>query len=178
LALLVLPVIAWMTVRQILPGLEGVIAAELATHGIALKTAASFGLPVVMLVYAVVVVGWYSRLLEHDADLDACLTERGSFEPAAAVHPLWSEHRESAWRMAAPFAAAAAGGDSPGRGRTGFPGCISPALMVDRRGDRGRASDGPGSDRLDACLNEDCMRSGGCCLPLTGRLSQAEREFG
>jgi Zn-dependent protease with chaperone function len=39
-----------------------------------------------MLVYAVVVVGWYSRLLEHDADLDACQTERGHFEPAAADH--------------------------------------------------------------------------------------------
>jgi hypothetical protein len=37
-----------------------------------------------MLLYALAVVGWYSRLLEHDADVDACLSapRRDDEDPA------------------------------------------------------------------------------------------------
>ena len=38
-----------------------------------------------MLAYALVVVGWYSRLLEHDADLAACLDDAGQFDPGRAA---------------------------------------------------------------------------------------------
>lgn len=45
---------------------------------------ASFAFPGAMLAYCVLVVGGYSRWLEHEADLDACLDERGRFDPWAA----------------------------------------------------------------------------------------------
>jgi Zn-dependent protease with chaperone function len=84
LALLVLPVVLWLAIRGAWPSGETILAAQLAAYGIGMKAAASFAVPVGMLVYAVVVVGWYSRLLEHDADLDACLSDCGRFEPSAA----------------------------------------------------------------------------------------------
>ena len=84
LALLVLPVALGVGIREAWPAGERLLAEQLAAVGINLKSAASFAIPAGMLAYAVVVVGWYSRLLEHDADLDACLSERGQFEPSAA----------------------------------------------------------------------------------------------
>lgn len=45
---------------------------------------ASMAFPAGMLVYAWLVVGRYSRLLEHEADLEACLTEGGRFDPWVA----------------------------------------------------------------------------------------------
>jgi hypothetical protein len=38
-----------------------------------------------MLCYAVIAVGWYSRLLEHEADLDACCDDAGDFQPTLAA---------------------------------------------------------------------------------------------
>jgi hypothetical protein len=38
-----------------------------------------------MLVYALVVVGWYSRVLEHDADVDACLNREKRMDSALAA---------------------------------------------------------------------------------------------
>jgi hypothetical protein len=40
--------------------------------------------PLAMLAYAVLAIGWYSRLLEHEADLDACTAEGGRIDPLLA----------------------------------------------------------------------------------------------
>jgi STE24 endopeptidase len=101
LALLVLPVVLWLALREAWPAGESFLAAQLAAYGIGMNAAASFAVPVGMLAYAVVVGGWYSRLLEHDADLDACLSDRGDFEPSAgddfcrALVTLFGKSRES-----------------------------------------------------------------------------------
>jgi len=84
LALLVLPLAVWLGLKQAWPELEMVFNAQLARLGIDARAATALGAPLAMLAYAVLVVGWYSRLLEHDADLDACLTNGGRFDADVA----------------------------------------------------------------------------------------------
>jgi len=84
LALLVLPLVWWLALKLAWPEVEHVVPEMIATLGINAKLATALGLPLAMLVYAVIVVGWYSRLLEHDADLDACLTPDGRFDAQTA----------------------------------------------------------------------------------------------
>jgi STE24 endopeptidase len=84
LALLLLPLVWWLAIKQAWPEVEHVVPGVLETLGINAKQATALGLPVAMLIYAVVVLGWYSRLLEHDADLDACLTADGRFDAQTA----------------------------------------------------------------------------------------------
>ena len=86
LALMLLPVVVWVAAKQVLPEWWLSAGSVLATRGDAGRFLAVAALPVGMLIYAIVVVGWYSRLLEHDADLDACLNEAGQFDPEAARH--------------------------------------------------------------------------------------------
>jgi len=84
LALLVLPLAWWLALKLAWPEMEHVEPGMIATLGINAKLATALGLPLAMLTYAVVAMGWYSRLLEHDADLDACLTPDGRFDAQAA----------------------------------------------------------------------------------------------
>ena len=84
LALLILPLAIWPALAHVWPEVATAVPLLLGSLGIDAKMAAAIGIPLAMLVYAVVVVGWYSRLLEHDADLDACLTNDGRFDAEAA----------------------------------------------------------------------------------------------
>jgi Zn-dependent protease with chaperone function len=84
LAMLLLPVSAWLAITRVFPAFESQLAAATASLAIRPSIAIALGLPVFMLGYAVLVVGWYSRLMEHDADLDACLAADGAFDASAA----------------------------------------------------------------------------------------------
>jgi Zn-dependent protease with chaperone function len=85
LALLLLPVSWWLAMKQAYPVTIDQLLAWLTSLGIPESLVSAFGVPVGMLAYAVVAVGWYSRLLEYDADLDACLTPAGGVDPLAAA---------------------------------------------------------------------------------------------
>jgi len=76
LAMLLVPVTWWMALEHAWPGLEAWQAGP----------ASALVIPFAMLAYAVIVVGWYSRLLEHDADLDACLSADGEVDQTAAAN--------------------------------------------------------------------------------------------
>jgi STE24 endopeptidase len=71
LALLLLPVAWWLALQSAFPAAFDGAEDMLQSSGIRPQLAAALILPVGMLAYALVVVGWYSRMLEHDADLDA-----------------------------------------------------------------------------------------------------------
>jgi Zn-dependent protease with chaperone function len=86
LAMLLLPVSGWLAARHIWPELPSAAALLAESLGPAGRLASAVAMPLAMLAYAVVVVGWYSRLLEHDADLEACLDDGGQFDRAAAEH--------------------------------------------------------------------------------------------
>jgi Zn-dependent protease with chaperone function len=84
LAMLLLPVSAWLAAKSIWPQLPSAGVALAASWGPVGGLVTIAAMPLAMLTYAVVVVGWYSRLLEHDADLDACLDDAGQFDADAA----------------------------------------------------------------------------------------------
>jgi STE24 endopeptidase len=75
LALLLLPVAWWLAIEHACPEVLAVPQFALLSLGIRPQLFAALAMPLGMLAYALVVVGWYSRLLEHDADLDACQPE-------------------------------------------------------------------------------------------------------
>lgn len=72
LALLLLPVAWWLALPAVLGFSFPELDAFLQPLGIRPQLLAALALPLGMVAYALIVVGWYSRLLEHDADLDAC----------------------------------------------------------------------------------------------------------
>ncbi len=73
LAMLLLPVAAWVVLQPIL------------STGIQLQKLAPLALPLILLAHTTFVVGWYSRFLEHDADLDACLNDAGQYDHSSAT---------------------------------------------------------------------------------------------
>jgi Zn-dependent protease with chaperone function len=105
LAVLLLPVAWWMAMKQAWPAIDLGLETAVESLGIRPQLAAAFGVPLAMLAYPMVIVGWYSRLLEHDADLDACLTEFGQFDPhladvfCSALTTLCGRSREGRFRQ-------------------------------------------------------------------------------
>jgi Zn-dependent protease with chaperone function len=85
LAVLLLPATWWLAIQTAAPGISTTIVATLTSLHIPANFATAFGLPLGMLAYAIVAVGSYSRLLEHDADLDACLNSDGRLDPLAII---------------------------------------------------------------------------------------------
>lgn len=85
LAMLLLPVAWWLAIKQAFPGIEGALNAALTKIGFVVGNPAALVLPLGLLLYTAIAVGWYSRLLEHDADLDACLNARGQFDLTQAT---------------------------------------------------------------------------------------------
>jgi Zn-dependent protease with chaperone function len=85
LALLLLPVAWWVVLKQAFPDLESNINASFAGFGLSPTHTTAVATPLLFLTYAVLVVGWYSRHLEHDADVDACLDNNSHFDPRAAA---------------------------------------------------------------------------------------------
>jgi Zn-dependent protease with chaperone function len=101
LALLLLPVAWWLAIKHAAPEMETGLESLAASFGIRPQLAAAIGVPLALLAYAVIVVGWFSRLLEHDADLDACLAADGRIDKFAvddfcsALTTLCGRSRES-----------------------------------------------------------------------------------
>jgi len=85
LAVLLLPLTWWLAIQTAAPDISTTLAGAFASLHVPANFAAAFGLPLGMLAYAVVAVGWYSRLLEHDADLDACLNSDGRFDALGII---------------------------------------------------------------------------------------------
>jgi Zn-dependent protease with chaperone function len=85
LALLALPLAWWLALEAAWPGMESRAEQTLENLGMPGGYLTAILVPLAMLVYAVVVVGWYSRLLEHEADLEACLDDNGRFDPQCAA---------------------------------------------------------------------------------------------
>lgn len=77
LAVLALPLVAWLALATAWPELESTAERAFAAIGIPQSLLAAAIVPLAMLAYAVVAVGWYSRLLEHEADLEACTADDG-----------------------------------------------------------------------------------------------------
>jgi STE24 endopeptidase len=102
---LALPLALWMAASQAFPGLLGELSRRLAFAGLGQSLQMSLLVPLALAVYAVLVVGTYSRWLEHDADLATCVWPGGQVDRAAAesfaralikiVGPL----RESRWSL-------------------------------------------------------------------------------
>jgi Zn-dependent protease with chaperone function len=85
LAALLLPVALWFAVQRAAPETALVLTNSLKWLTGGSSAIAAVALPLVFLAYAVAVVGWYSRLLEHDADLDASLDDSGRVDARLAT---------------------------------------------------------------------------------------------
>jgi STE24 endopeptidase len=85
LAMLLLPVLGWLAMKQAFPSVEPQPASATTALSVWSGQMAPAAVPVALFAYAVIVVGWYSRLLEHDADVDACLDEKGRFDKGASA---------------------------------------------------------------------------------------------
>ena len=86
LRLLVLawPLAVWMAASHAFPAATAAIGTGLAQCGIPAALQMSLLLPAGLAAYAMVVVGRYSRWLEHEADLATCVSLSGVVDPAAA----------------------------------------------------------------------------------------------
>jgi Zn-dependent protease with chaperone function len=80
LALLALPLVWWLALCTAWPDLEPAAEQMFARVGIPQSLLAAAIVPLAMLAYAVLAIGWYSRLLEHEADLDACTEGDGKLD--------------------------------------------------------------------------------------------------
>jgi STE24 endopeptidase len=85
LTALLLPVTWWIAIKHTWPAAETTAVEALTTIGLRGTAVAALALPLGLLAYAVIILGWYSRLLEHDADLDACLDDNGLIDATLAV---------------------------------------------------------------------------------------------
>src|SRR5205823_8853048 len=84
LALLVLPLACWWAIKAHWPHVDSHVNSLVPWLDLSAAASMPILVAVAMLLYALLVVGSYSRLLEHDADLDACLTDDGQFDRDAA----------------------------------------------------------------------------------------------
>lgn len=85
LALLALPIVWWGAIKTAWPEIATTLTDFVAGAGLSSSLAANALVPLAMLIYAVVVVGWYSRRLEHDADLEACLGQNHQLDSQATA---------------------------------------------------------------------------------------------
>jgi Zn-dependent protease with chaperone function len=84
LAVLLVPVVWWLAIKQAWPAAEAMIESPLTAAGVDAKPWLILCLPLGMLVYALLAVGRFSRFLEHDADLDACYDDQGRLDATCA----------------------------------------------------------------------------------------------
>jgi Zn-dependent protease with chaperone function len=85
LAALLLPLALWFAVQRAAPETALTVTDSLKWLAGGRGIFSTLVLPLGFLAYAVAVVGWYSRLLEHDADLDACLDDSGRVDALLAA---------------------------------------------------------------------------------------------
>jgi STE24 endopeptidase len=84
LLLLGLPVAVAAALEHALPGTAAACSEALSSLGIGQSLQVALLVPAGMAAYAVLVVGGYSRWLEHDADLATCVTRGGTIDRAGA----------------------------------------------------------------------------------------------
>jgi Zn-dependent protease with chaperone function len=84
MAVLLLPVVGWLAIKNVWPEAESMVESWCVAAGVRPELVAVFGIPLGLLTYVVLVLGWFSRLLEHDADIDAVLGADSKFCPLAA----------------------------------------------------------------------------------------------
>ncbi|MEX2173518.1 MAG: M48 family metallopeptidase [Pirellulaceae bacterium] len=84
LAVLVLPLVIWLAISANLPTDADRVSQTLAGWGCPKAMQLSVVLPAGLALYVIVVVGQYSRWLEHEADLAACTRPDGTLDSAAA----------------------------------------------------------------------------------------------
>jgi STE24 endopeptidase len=102
---LALPLMLWMAVQQALPGLSQSLCGSLAAIGLSPAWQMSLLVPAGLAAYAILVVGQYSRWLEHDADLATCVWPGGQVDRAAAesfaraLVKIVGRGRESRWSL-------------------------------------------------------------------------------
>lgn len=102
---LALPLAVWMAAHQLYPGVLDAVSMQLASAGIAEPLQLSLLVPLALAVYAIGVVGTYSRWLEHDADLATCVWPGGQIDRAAAesfaraLVKIVGSGRESRWSL-------------------------------------------------------------------------------
>ncbi len=84
LAVLLVPVVWWLAIKQAWPEVDAALESLLSAAGVNGKRWLVLCLPLGMVVYAMLVVGRFSRLLEHDADLDACHDDLGQLDQTHA----------------------------------------------------------------------------------------------
>ena len=102
---LALPLVLWMAAQQACPGVLDAASMQLASAGIAEPLQFSLLVPLALAVYAIGVVGTYSRWLEHDADLATCVWPGGQIDRAAAesfaraLVKIVGKGRESIWSL-------------------------------------------------------------------------------
>jgi STE24 endopeptidase len=86
LLVLALPLAGWFGFQSVFPQIAGELSPTLAGLGISPALQLSLLAPAGLGAYALLVVGPYSRWLEHDADLATCLNADGTVDPIAAAH--------------------------------------------------------------------------------------------
>jgi STE24 endopeptidase len=102
---LALPLVMWMAAKQAVPGLFDSLGERLAQAGWSESMQISLLVPVGLAAYAILVVGRYSRWLEHDADLATCVWPGGQIDRAAAesfaraLIKIVGRGRESRWSL-------------------------------------------------------------------------------
>jgi STE24 endopeptidase len=82
--MLTLPLAVWIAATAVVPGLSPWLDTSLAALGIPAALQTSLVLPAVLAAYAILVVGRYSKWLEHEADLTAATSADGTIDRAAA----------------------------------------------------------------------------------------------
>lgn len=102
---LALPLVMWMAVKQAFPGFIHPLGERLAAAGWSESMQISLLVPAGLAAYAILVVGRYSRWLEHDADLATCVWPGGQVDRAAAesfaraLIKIVGRSRESRWSL-------------------------------------------------------------------------------
>jgi STE24 endopeptidase len=102
---LALPLVLWMAVKQSFPGLFAALSDQLSRAGWSESLQLSLFAPAGLAAYAILVVGRYSRWLEHDADLATCVWPGGQVDRAAAesfaraLVKIVGRGRESRWSL-------------------------------------------------------------------------------
>ena len=75
-----LPLVIWAALRQSAPGALDGLSHRLSAAGLPLSAQVSLLVPLALAAYVILVVGRYSKWLEHDADLTSCIIAHGEVD--------------------------------------------------------------------------------------------------
>lgn len=103
--LLAWPLVMWIAAHEAWPEALAALSQGLSQTGLTEPVQMSLLVPLALAAYAIVVVGTYSRWLEHDADLATCVWPGGQVDRAAAeafaraLIKIVGRGRESVWSL-------------------------------------------------------------------------------